>query len=79
MTYFVIVAVAAGLAAAAPAPGGGAGDTAPAVLGAPKMDFRIYRDAASCEEAIAGLTTPAGRRLICLPIERPTGEMASAY
>jgi len=79
MTFFVIVAVtAAGLAASTPAPGGGTGNTAPAVLGAPTMDFRVYQDAASCEEAAAGLATPAGGRLICLPVGHCCGNRPGA-
>ena len=87
MTDFVIVvATAAMLAGPAPAPSASA--LAPATasaatpsisLNAPTVGFRVYADAASCEQATAALTAPPGARLVCVPVEPMTGEMASAY
>jgi hypothetical protein len=77
MTDFVIVvATAAMLAAPAPAAPG----AAPSVpLNAPTVGFRTYADAASCEQATAALVAPAGKRLVCVPVEPMAGEMANAY
>lgn len=89
VTVFVIIAVAAMLAGPASAPGltaavpGGpatvSGAAASMPLSAPAVGFRTYADAASCEQAAAALATPAGGRLVCVPVEAPAGEMASAY
>ncbi len=62
--------------AASAAPGGGA---APIPPNAPTVGFRVYSDAASCEQATAVLTAPPGARLVCVPIEPMVGEMANAY
>ncbi len=83
MTDFVIVIAAATALAAPLAPG----LTAPAPsatassvpLNAPTVGFRTYADAASCEQATAALVAPAGKRLVCVPVEPMAGEMASAY
>lgn len=84
MTEFVIVAAAAAmLAGPMPAPGAAATvpGTAPAsvALNAPTAGFRTYPDAASCEQGTAALVAPAGVRLICVPVEPMTGEMANAH
>jgi hypothetical protein len=87
MTDFVIVvATAAMLAAPAPAPGASAPSpgaalaaTSPAPLHAPTVGFRVYPDAASCEQATAALTAPPNARLVCVPVEPMVGEMTSAY
>jgi len=72
--FVIVIAAAVGLAAPTPAP------NAPAVpLNAPTVGFRTYPDAAACERAAVGLVAPAGKRLVCLPVERNTGEMANAY
>jgi hypothetical protein len=85
MTDFVIViATAAMLAAPAPAPGAAA--TAPGTaaaasipLNAPTVGFRTYSDAASCEQAAAAQVAPAGKRLVCVPVESSVGELSNAY
>ena len=85
MTDFVIViATAAMLAAPAPAPGAAA--TAPGTaaaasipLNAPTVGFRTYSDATSCEQATASQVAPAGKRLVCVPVEASVGELANAY
>ena len=85
MTDFVIViATAAMLGAPAPAPAADAPAAAAAAaaavpLSAPTVGFRTYADAASCEQATATLVAPAGKRLVCVPIEPVIGEMANAY
>lgn len=85
MTDFVIViAAAAALAAPLSAPSvvapGARSVTADAVpSNAPTVGFRTYSDLASCERATAGLVAPAGARLVCLPVEPLTGDLASAY
>ena len=86
MTDFVIViataamlgtsAVPGAIAPAAPAPGATA-SSIPAT--APTVGFRTYPDAASCEQATAGLVAPAGARLVCIPVEPLAGELTSAY
>lgn len=79
MTDFVIViATAAQLAVPALL---GAGAEAPPVpaANAPTVGFLTYHDAGSCEAAAQRLVTPAGRRLVCVPVEPDAGEMASAY
>ena len=76
MTDFVIVvATAAMLAAPAPAPGA----TPSIPLSAPTVGFRTYADAASCEQATAALAAPAGKRLVCVPVEPLAGDLANAY
>jgi hypothetical protein len=73
------------LAAPAPAPGASAAaipGTAAAAsipLNAPTVGFRTYPDAASCEQATAALVAPAGKRLVCVPVEPMAEEVASAY
>jgi hypothetical protein len=83
MTDFVIVIAAAGamLGAPAPAPAAAAPAAAAAAVpsGAPTVGFRTYADAASCEQATAALVAPAGKRLVCVPVEPMIGEMAGAY
>ena len=87
MTDFVIViASAAMLAAPAPAPAPGAAATAPGTaatasipLNAPTVGFRTYSDAASCEQATAAQVAPAGKRLVCVPVEASVGELSNAY
>jgi hypothetical protein len=86
MTDFVIVAAAAAAMLAAPAaPAPHAATAAPgtaaasAPLHAPTVGFRVYSDAASCEQATAVLTAPRGARLVCVPVEPMIGEMANAY
>lgn len=75
MTDFVIViATIAGLAAPVPS-----ADAASVPLNAPTMGFRTYADEASCEWAAAALVAPAGTRLVCLPMDRHSGELPSAY
>ena len=87
MTGFVIVIAAATTmlatplapapdAAASAAPGAAAASIPP---NAPTVGFRVYSDAASCEQATAVLTAPPGARLVCVPIEPMVGEMANAY
>ncbi len=81
MTDFVIVISAAAALAAPVAPGPAAPAPAAAAvpLNAPTVGFRTYPDAASCEQATAALAAPAGKRLVCVPVEPHAGEMASAY
>jgi hypothetical protein len=85
MTDFVIViAAAAMLAAPAPAPGASAaaipGTAAASIpLNAPTVGFRTYSDAASCEQATAAQVAPAGKRLVCVPVESSVGELSNAY
>ena len=78
MADFVIVVAAAAIGLAAPA-APGAADAAAVPLNAPTVGFRTYADVGSCEEAAARLVAPAGRRLLCLPVERPLGRLADAY
>ena len=74
--FVVVVATAAMLAAPAPA----APDAAPSVpVDAPTVGFRAHPDAASCEQATAALVAPAGKRLVCVPVEPMAEGMASAY
>ncbi len=83
MTNFVIVTAAATALAAPLAPGLTAPAPSAAVssvpLNAPTVGFRTYPDAASCEQATTALVAPAGKRLVCGPIEPMVGEMTSAY
>jgi hypothetical protein len=85
MTDFVIVlATAVALVAPASTPAAVAPDAhlkaASAIPSdAPTVGFRTYGDLASCERATAVLAAPAGARLVCLPVEPLTGELASAY
>jgi hypothetical protein len=84
MTDFVIViAAVAALAAPAPAPSATSGAAVAAAAAVPQntptVGFHTYGDPASCERATAGLVVPAGARLVCLPVEPFTREMASAY
>jgi uncharacterized caspase-like protein len=86
MTGFVIVIAAATAMLAtplAPAPDAAAsaapGAAASIPPNAPTVGFRVYSDAASCEQATAVLTAPPGARLVCVPIEPMVGEMANAY
>jgi hypothetical protein len=72
--FVIVIAAAAGLAASTPAP-----NATSVPLSAPTVGFRTYPDVASCERATVGLVVPAGKRLVCLPIDRDSGEMASAY
>ena len=78
MADFVIVVAAVALGFAAPA-GPGAADAAAVPLDAPTVGFRTYADVGSCEDAAARLVAPPGRRLVCLPVERPLGALAEAY
>ena len=76
MTDFVIViATAAMLAAPTPAPGAAAA----VPLNAPTVGFRTYADAASCEQATAAQVAPAGKRLVCVPVESSVGALSNAY
>ncbi len=82
--FVIVIATAAMLAAPAPAPGAAA--TAPGTaaaasipLNAPTVGFRTYSDAASCEQATAAQVAPAGKRLVCVPVESSVGELANAY
>ena len=88
MTDFVIVVATAAMLAApapsapapgAPAPGAVSAAISSIPLNAPTVGFRTYSDAASCEQAAAGLTAPRGARLVCVPVEPMVGEMANAY
>ena len=88
MTDFVIVVATAAMLAApapsAPAPGAPAPGAASAAissipLNAPTVGFRVYSDAASCEQASAALTARPGARLVCVPVEPMAGELTSAY
>ncbi len=79
MTDFVIVA-AASLAAALATPAANPAEVAASVpLTAPTVGFHAYPDAASCEQATAAQVAPAGRRLVCVPVEPLAGDMANAY
>jgi hypothetical protein len=81
MADFVIVIAAAAIGLAAPAsPVPSPAEAALVPLTAPTVGFRTYPDAASCEKAVAALAAPQpGRRHICLPVERPLGELANAH
>ena len=85
MTDFIIaIATAAMLAAPTPAPGASAatvpGTAAASIpLNAPTVGFRTYSDAASCEQATASQVAPAGKRLVCVPVESSVGELSNAY
>ncbi len=81
MPDFVIVIAAAAVGLAVPAsPVPSAAEAALVPLTAPTVGFRTYPDAAACEKAVAALAAPpAGRRHVCLPIERPLSELANAY
>lgn len=84
MTDFVIVAAAAAaLLAPAPAPSAAPSAAVPAAVtvasNAPTVGFRTYDTLAACEQATLALATPAGARLVCLPVEPLVGELASAY
>ncbi len=80
--FVIVIATAAALVApamagpAAPAP---AAPAASVPLSTPTVGFRTYPDAASCEQATAALAAPAGKRLVCIPVESHAGGMASAY
>ena len=78
--FIIVIAAMAGLAVQAPASDAAASARATAVpLDAPTMGFRTYPDVASCEQAASNLVAPAGRRLVCLPVEPLAGEMSKAY
>ena len=85
MTDFVIVVAATAMLAAPPAPAPNVATAAPGTaaasipLNAPTVGFRVYSDAASCEEAAAALPARPGGRLVCVPVEPMAGELASAY
>ena len=87
MTDFVIVVATAAMLAApapvpgasAPAPGAAPAAAASVPLNAPTVGFRVYSDAASCEQATAALTAPPNARLVCVPVEPMAGELAGAY
>ncbi len=79
MADFVIVAAVAMLAGTTPAADASTAALSPVEQKAPRVGFRTYSDAASCERATATLTAPAGTRLVCVPVELAAGEMASAY
>jgi hypothetical protein len=72
--FVIVIAAAVALAGSAPAPG-----ASPVPLNAPTVGFRTYPDLAACERATVGLVVPVGKRLVCLPVERENGDMASAY
>lgn len=78
--FVIVIAALAGLGGPAPvhdAPAAAA--TAAVPLGAPSVGFRTYPDAVSCEQAAAGQVAPAGKRFVCLPVEREGGDTAKAY
>ena len=77
MTDFVIVAVTAATMLAPSS----FGPTPPLVVVAqpPTVGFHAYSGIGVCEKAVAKLTTPAGRRLACVPAEALNGELARAY
>ena len=77
MTDFVIVVAAlANIASASPATPGA---TLVVPGNAPTVGFRTYPTAEACEAAAAKLAARPGTRLVCLPVEAPDGELASAY
>ena len=78
MTDFVVVVATAAMLAAPAAPA--APSAAPSVPpDAPTVGFRTHADAASCEQATAALAAPAGKRLVCVPVEPLAGDLANAY
>lgn len=81
MADFVIVIAAAAIGLAAPAsPIPTPAEAALVPQNAPTVGFRTYSDAASCEKAVAALpAAPAGKRHVCLPVERSGSELANAY
>ncbi len=82
--FVIVIATAAALAvpvtSGSTTPSPATGTTASSVpLNAPTVGFRTYPDAASCEQATAALVAPAGKRLVCVPVEPMAEGMASAY
>lgn len=76
MADFVVVVVAAALSIPA-APAERSAETVP--LSAPTAGFSVYHDAASCEAAIARMTTRPGTRRVCVPVEPTVIESASLF
>ncbi|MGG5817676.1 hypothetical protein [Falsiroseomonas sp. HW251] len=76
MADFVVVVVAAALSIPA-VPAERSAATVP--LSAPTVGFSIYRDAASCEAAVARMTPRAGTRMVCVPVEPRDMESASLF
>jgi hypothetical protein len=75
MTDFVIVvAAAASLAASPHLP-----PQAAIPQNAPTVGFHLYRTLNACEDAITQLSPQAGKRYVCLPVERNDQEFTSAY
>ncbi|GAA0575331.1 hypothetical protein GCM10009416_12470 [Craurococcus roseus] len=77
--FVIVAATVAMLAGPALSSDASATASAPASLNTPTVGFRTYPDAVSCERAAATLVAPAGARLVCLPVEPTSGEMANAY
>ena len=70
--FVIVVAALANLASAGPA--------VPIVPStAPTVGFRTYATVEACEEAAVQLQARPGTRLVCLPVEAQSGELASAY
>ncbi len=76
MTDFVVVVVAAALAIPA-APAERSAETVP--LSAPTVGFSLYRNADSCEAAVARMTARPGTRLVCVPVEPRDMDRASLF
>ena len=71
--FVIVVAALASIASASPAvPVVPAGN-------APTVGFRTYATVEACEDAAAQLNARPGTRLVCLPVEAQSGELASAY
>jgi hypothetical protein len=76
MADFVIVVVAAALAMP-PVPADRSAANVP--LSAPTVGFTIYRDSASCENAVNGMVARAGTRLVCVPVEPIVLQTAATF
>jgi hypothetical protein len=75
MTDFIIV-IATAAALASPASGAAA---PPLPTDPPGLGFRLYASLEACEQASAAAVVPARARLVCLPVERRAGELASTH
>ncbi len=72
--FVIVIATAAALASSAP---GAVPTQVP--MDAPTVGFKVYASLDACEQARAAAVSPTGARLVCLPVERQPGELASAY
>ena len=76
MVDFVVVVVATALVIP-PVPADRNATNVP--LSAPTVGFTTFRDAASCEDAVARMVARPGTRLVCVPVEPNEVEAATLF